>query len=77
MAEVGEEFDGAKELVMQKRTAQSQAWWPGICALVAVNARGVDATNAARALWREFLAARTALLAFVPPSGSMGPLRKA
>jgi hypothetical protein len=50
---------------------------PGISALLAVNARGVDATHAARALWREFLAARAALLAFVPPSGSMGPLRKA
>jgi hypothetical protein len=50
---------------------------PGISALLAVNARGVDATHAARALWREFLAARAALLAVVPPSGSMGPLRKA
>lgn len=50
---------------------------PGIAALLAVNARGIDATHAARALWREFLAARGALLALVPPSGAMGPRRTA
>lgn len=50
---------------------------PGIAALLAVNARGVDATHAARALWREFIQARSAVLALVPPSGNMGPLRKA
>lgn len=50
---------------------------PGIGALLAVNARGVDATHAARALWREFLNARAAVLALVPPSGALGPLRNA
>lgn len=40
---------------------------PGIAALLAVNARGIDATIPARALWREFAAARDALLALVPP----------
>jgi hypothetical protein len=50
---------------------------PGIAALLAVNARGVDATHAARALWREFVAARAALLALAPPSGALGPRRTA
>ena len=50
---------------------------PGIAALLAVNARGIDATHAARALWREFAAARAALLALAPPSGALGPLRTA
>ena len=50
---------------------------PGIGALLAVNARGVDATHAARALWREFLTARAAVLALAPPSGQLGPMRKA
>jgi hypothetical protein len=49
---------------------------PGITALLAVNARGIDAAHAARALWREFVTARAAVLALAPPSGSMGPLRK-
>src|SRR5690606_28889407 len=40
---------------------------PGIAALLAVNARGIDATHAAGALWREFVAARAAVLALVPP----------
>lgn len=50
---------------------------PGIAALLAVNARGIDATIPARALWREFVAARDALLALVPPSGALGPPRNA
>ena len=49
---------------------------PGIAALLAVNARGIDARHAASALWREFVAARAALLALVP-SGAMGPPRTA
>jgi hypothetical protein len=39
---------------------------PGIAALLAVNARAVDATPAAGALWREFVTARNALLALLP-----------
>lgn len=50
---------------------------PGIAALLAVNARGIDATHAARALWREFVSARAALLALAPPSGALGPRRTA
>lgn len=41
---------------------------PGIAALLAVNARGIDATHAASALWREFVAARDSLLALLPPA---------
>jgi hypothetical protein len=40
---------------------------PGIAALVAVNARGADPRPAALALWREFAAAREAILALLPP----------
>lgn len=50
---------------------------PGIAALLAVNARGADAQPAAMALWREFHAARSALLALAPPPGTLGPKRSA
>jgi hypothetical protein len=40
---------------------------PGLTALLAATARGVSPTAAAHALWREFVAARDALLALVPP----------
>lgn len=50
---------------------------PGIAALLAVNARGADAGAPALALWREFHAARTALLALAPPAGDLGPRRSA
>jgi len=45
---------------------------PGIAALLAVNARGGDTGPAALALWREFHAARAALLALVPPPENRG-----
>lgn len=47
---------------------------PGIAALLAVQARGVNPAAAALALWQEFEAARTALLALVPPPGAMPPV---
>ncbi len=50
---------------------------PGIAALLGVNARGADPRPAALALWREFVEARAALLALLPPSGTMGPPRSA
>jgi len=50
---------------------------PGIAALLAVNARGADAGPPAMALWREFHAARAALLALAPLPGTMGPRRSA
>jgi hypothetical protein len=48
---------------------------PGIAALLAVNARGVNPASAALALWQEFQAARTALLSLTPPPGELGPRR--
>jgi len=50
---------------------------PGIAALLAVNARGADPRPAARTLWREFIAARTAILSLLPASSNLGPLRLA
>jgi hypothetical protein len=50
---------------------------PGIAALLGVNARGADPRPAALALWREFIAARGAILALLPPSGALGPRRSA
>jgi hypothetical protein len=50
---------------------------PGIAALLAVNARGADPRPAAIALWREFVAARAAILSLLPPSGALGPRRSA
>lgn len=41
---------------------------PGIAALLAINARGADPRPAARALWREYRAAREAILALLPPA---------
>lgn len=40
---------------------------PGLAALLAVNARGGNPAAAALALWREYCAARAALLALTPP----------
>ncbi len=48
---------------------------PGLSALLAVLARGVNPTAPALALWQEFLAARDALLALAPPPSELGPLR--
>ena len=50
---------------------------PGITALLAINARGADCKPAALALWREFVTARSAMLALLPPTGEMGPRRSA
>ena len=50
---------------------------PGMSALLAINARGGNPTVAAKALWREFSAARSALVGLLPPSGQMGPRRSA
>lgn len=43
---------------------------PGLAALLAVNARGVNPAVAAMALWQEFHAARATLLALAPPPSS-------
>lgn len=66
-----------RELAEQGIEDLSAVMEPGLSALLAVHARGVDPTAAATALWREFVTARDALLALAPPAGSMGPLRSA
>jgi len=50
---------------------------PGLTALLAVNARGQDATAAAVTLWREYHYSRNAVLALIPDSGDLGPRRSA
>jgi hypothetical protein len=50
---------------------------PGLAALLAVNARGADAKAPALALWREYCAARQALMALLPEAGALGPKRTA
>ena len=50
---------------------------PGVQALLAVRARGQDATAPALALWREFHHARAAVLALAPQAGSHGHVRRA
>jgi hypothetical protein len=48
---------------------------PGLAALLAVHARGVNPASAALALWQEFHAARAALLALKSPPSSAPPKR--
>jgi hypothetical protein len=48
---------------------------PGIAALLAIHARGANPAPAALALWQEFHAARTALLALIPPPESQSQRR--
>ncbi len=50
---------------------------PGLAALLATRARGQDASIPARALLREFYAARDAVLALLPEPGALGPRRSA
>ena len=48
---------------------------PGLAALLAVHARGVNPAVPALALWQEFHAARSALLALVPPPAASSARR--
>ena len=50
---------------------------PGLSALLAVHARGVNPSAPALTLWQEFVAARDALMALIPPPGDAGPVRRA
>lgn len=49
---------------------------PGIAAILAVQARGANPAAAALSLWQEFLTARAALLALVPPPAAPSPPRR-
>lgn len=48
---------------------------PGLAALLAVHARGINPAPAALALWQEFHAARSAILALSPPPSASAPRR--
>ncbi|WP_209349002.1 hypothetical protein [Pontixanthobacter sp. CEM42] len=65
------------ELAKSHIADMSAMMQPGVAALLAVNARGQDATAAALTLWREYHAAREAVLALLPETGKMGPPRSA
>lgn len=45
----------------------------GLAALLAVNARGANPAPAALALWREYEAARAAIMALAPPPSATSP----
>ncbi len=64
-----------KELSEQGIDDLSAIMEPGLAALLAVHARGVDPASAALALWQEFHAARGALLALTPPPEKTVPRR--
>ncbi len=49
---------------------------PGLSALLAVHARGVNPAAPALTLWQEFVGARDALLALSLPPGEAGPVRR-
>ncbi|WP_305097663.1 hypothetical protein [Croceibacterium aestuarii] len=66
-----------RELADQQIDDIAAMMQPGIAALLGVNARGADPRPAALALWREYIAARGAVVALLPPSGAMGPPRSA
>lgn len=66
-----------RELAEQGVDDLSALMEPGLAALLAVHARGLDPSAPALALWNEFHAARNALLALAPPPGSAGPRRSA
>ncbi|MFM5885759.1 MAG: hypothetical protein ACKOQ3_10640 [Novosphingobium sp.] len=55
-----------RELSEQGIDDLSAVMEPGLAALLAVHARGVNPAPAALALWQEFQAARSALLALAP-----------
>ncbi|KHK92256.1 hypothetical protein [Novosphingobium malaysiense] len=65
-----------RELAEQNIEDLSAMMEAGLTALLSAFARGVDPRGGARALWREFLAARDATLALAP-QGSSGPRRAA
>lgn len=69
--------EGRQELVANRVSDLAAIMQPGLAALLAVNARGQDATAAALTLWREYHASREALLALLPDTGTMGPFRSA
>lgn len=79
----GSDFDGLMRNAEAWRREQAEngvadlaaIMEPGLAALLAVNARGIDPRPAATALWREFATARDALIALLAPTGTPKPRR--
>lgn len=65
--EVGEAGGWRCEMARQGIEDLSAMLEPGLSALLAACSRGVSCVVPAQALWREFVAARDALLKLVPP----------
>ena len=63
------------ELAEQGIDDLSAVMEPGLAALLAIHARGVNPAPAAQALWQEFHVARAALLALTPPPEEAAPPR--
>ena len=63
------------ELAEQGIDDLSAVMEPGLAALLAIHARGVNPAPAALALWQEFQVARAALLALTPPPEEAAPRR--
>lgn len=64
-----------RDLAEQGTEDLSAVMVPGLAALLAIHARGVNPAPAALALWQEFHAARAVLLALTPPPEAMVPRR--
>lgn len=60
-----------REMAAQGVDDLSATMETGIGALLAVHARGIDASTAALSLWQEFMTARSALLALAPKARDM------
>jgi hypothetical protein len=65
-----------RDLAEQAAADIAAALQPGLCGLSALAMRGESPRSAAQALWREFAAARAAVLSLVSDTGS-GPARDA
>jgi len=72
---VGNAGGWRREMAEQGIEDLSAIMEPGISALLAVHARGGNPAAPALALWNEFLAARSALLALAPAPKPLGHLR--
>jgi len=66
-----------RELAEQVAADIAAALQPGLCGLSALAMRGENPRSAAQALWREFAAARAAVLSLAAADTASGPIRDA
>ena len=66
-----------RELAEQAAADIAAALQPGLCGLSALALRGENPRPAAQALWREFAAARAAVLGLAETDTASGPARDA